>query len=232
MTNPDGMAAASQPVVPSSTAVTEATLMGTRREFRLRQYVEGYKLRGERNPATDARALGYLQNWVDCYFGGTVDTNLPPLDQLGDELAANPAGTDPLERLMAWFTAQVHWTVANAGLAVALNFPHHAAGLPDPVDPEIQERLSTSGDRNFTNLSVLVAGARAHLRGDEPVDTDGAVADAAVIGWTCLGMSVWFAGDHTPTRMYRPRVSIDVAVALVRTVVQEMLLDGGASSPR
>ena len=105
MTNPDGMAAASQPVVPSSNAVTEATLMGTRREFRLRQYVEGYKLRGERNPATDARALGYLQNWVGCNFNGPVDTNLPPLDQLADELAANPACTDPLVLTVAGVNA-------------------------------------------------------------------------------------------------------------------------------
>jgi len=182
-------------------------------ELGLSKALVNYHFGGREGLIAEAMALGY-ERYVDTLWA-----------------AAQAAGTDPLERLMAWFTAQVHWTVANAGLAVALNFPHHAAGLPDPVDPEIQERLSTSGDRNFTNLSVLVAGARAHLRGDEPVDTDGAVADAAVIGWTCLGMSVWFAGDHTPTRMYRPRVSIDVAVALVRTVVQEMLLDGGASSP-
>ena len=105
MATSDGMVAASQPVVIGSNAVTEATLINARREFRLRQYVEGYKLRGERNPTTDARALGYLQNWVDGHFGGPVDTNLPPLDQLGDELAANPAGTDPVVLTVAGVNA-------------------------------------------------------------------------------------------------------------------------------
>lgn len=58
-------------------------------------YVEGYKLRGERNPECDALALGLVSNWIACNYGGDVDTNLPPLSELGDRLANDPACTDP-----------------------------------------------------------------------------------------------------------------------------------------
>lgn len=189
-------------------------------------------------PSEICEQLGLSKALVNYHFGGRegliAESMALGYERYVDTLwaAAQAAGPDPLERLMAWFTAQVHWTVAHPGLAVALNFPHHAAGLPDPVDPEIQERLSASGSRNFTNLSVLVAGARASLRGDDQTDSTGSFADAAVIGWTCLGMSIWFAGDHTPTRSYRTRASIDAAVAHVRAVVRVMLLEGETSVER
>jgi hypothetical protein len=88
--------AASRPVVCDSNTLSAADVVKSDREFRLRQYVEGYKLRGERNPECDALALGLVSNWIACNYDGAVDTNLPPLSELSDRLANDPACTDPL----------------------------------------------------------------------------------------------------------------------------------------
>ena len=94
--NDSALTAASKPVVVGSNTLTATQVMERDRKFRVRQYVEGYKQRGEHNPATDDLALGYVENWIACNYNGTVNTNLPPLAELGDRLAADPACTDPL----------------------------------------------------------------------------------------------------------------------------------------
>ena len=73
------MEAASKPVLGGSNTLTATDVMTSAREFRMRQYVEGYKLRGERNAESDALALGLVSNWIACNYNGAVDTNLPPL---------------------------------------------------------------------------------------------------------------------------------------------------------
>lgn len=75
---------------------TWAEVQKREREFRVRQYVEGYQLRGERNPECDVLAQQFLTNWIGSNYGGTVDTNLPSLAELGDRLASDPACQDPL----------------------------------------------------------------------------------------------------------------------------------------
>lgn len=87
---------ASKPVSWSTNTLTEADVQKSRREFRLRQWLEGYKLRGERDPACDAQALGLIGNWIASNYGGQVDTNLPSITKLSDMLAADPACTDPI----------------------------------------------------------------------------------------------------------------------------------------
>jgi hypothetical protein len=90
------MALASKPVVADTNTLTAAEVQKQGREFRLRQYLEGYQLRGEHNPACDAEAVALIKNWIACNYGGTVDTNQPPLAELSDRLATNPACADPL----------------------------------------------------------------------------------------------------------------------------------------
>ena len=96
---PSALSLASQPVLWPTNAVTATDIRARNREFRLRQYVEGYKLRGERNPANDALCLGLLQNWVAANFGGSYDTNLPSLVELSDQLANDPNCTDPIVQM-------------------------------------------------------------------------------------------------------------------------------------
>lgn len=94
--NSSALTAASKPVAVNTNTLTARKVMERSREFRVRQYVEGYQQRGDRNVATDALALGLVENWIACNYGGTVNTNLPSLAELGDKLAGNPACTDPL----------------------------------------------------------------------------------------------------------------------------------------
>jgi hypothetical protein len=113
------MDAASKPVVCDSNTLTTADVVKTAREFRTRQYVEGYKLRGERNPECDALALGLLGNWIAYNYNGTVDTNLPPLSVMSDRLANDPACTDPLVLTVAAVnTVELHEAVRRLERAV------------------------------------------------------------------------------------------------------------------
>jgi hypothetical protein len=96
-----GMDAASKPVVTGSNTVTAAVMIERSRDFRVRTYLDGFRDRGEHHSETDALATGLLSNWIACNFNGTVNTNLPPLDILADQLATNPACTDPLVQMVA-----------------------------------------------------------------------------------------------------------------------------------
>jgi AcrR family transcriptional regulator len=148
------------------------------------------------------------------------------VDTLG--AAAEAAGPDPLDRLMAWMNAQVDWTVANAGLAAALNFSaFYARGAV--AESDAVTRMHEAGVRNFANLQRLVAAAGASVRADGAVPADEiaddvAVAlDAAVIGWATLGFSVWLAGNHLPTQDLAVQSHIPLAREHLRRVVVDML---------
>lgn len=117
---------------------------------------------------------------------------------------AQGAGDDPVDRLLAWIDAQVDWTVANAGLAMALNFSSLAAVHPLEFPPDVHERLGACGVRNFENLALLVADARRSASSEasadaQEIDEVTNAMDSAVVGWTTLGLSVWLAGRHVPT---------------------------------
>ena len=113
------MDAASQPVLIDTNTLTAAAVEKAARAFRMRQYMEGYKLRGERNPECDALALGMISNWIACNYNGDVDTNLPPLSELSDRLANDPACTDPLVLTVAAVNAvELHEAVRRLERAV------------------------------------------------------------------------------------------------------------------
>jgi hypothetical protein len=115
---------ASRPVLWNSNAVTAAEVQVKSREFRVRQYLEGYKLRGERNPDCDDLCLGLVENWIAGNYGGTFNTNLPPLNVLSDQLAANPDCTDPLvTAVTAVNTTELHERRQRLERAVK-NFEH------------------------------------------------------------------------------------------------------------
>jgi hypothetical protein len=90
------LALVSQPILWKSNAVTAAEVKVRGSEFRVRQYLQGYQLRGERAPGCDELCQGFLENWLAANFGGALHTNLPPLPELSDQLAANPDCRDPL----------------------------------------------------------------------------------------------------------------------------------------
>ncbi len=92
----DGIDASTKPVKVNPKAKTSKETQKVAREFRIRQWLEGYQKRGERHDSYDKDAVGFLSNWIACNFGGKVNTNLPSLSELSDKLAANPECRDPL----------------------------------------------------------------------------------------------------------------------------------------
>ena len=112
--------AASKPVLVGSNSLTVAEVGKRGLKFRERQYVDGYRERGERNPKTDSLALGFLKNWLALKYDGTIDTNLPSLPDLAYQLANDTNCTDPLVLAVA-----------------ALNIPD----ATDPMDAETRKIL-------------------------------------------------------------------------------------------
>jgi AcrR family transcriptional regulator len=137
--------------------------------------------------------------------------------------AAQAAGPEPFDRLLAWIDAQIAWTVANAGLAAALNFPRFAAGTASEQALPVS-RMTTAGVRNFQTLQGLVADARRAVRPDVGDDDPIAIAlDASVVGWATLGCSVWLAGNHLPTRVFAVSEHIAMAREHLRATLVRLL---------
>ena len=176
------------------------------RELHLSKALVNYHFGGRDGLVAEAMAVGY-ERYVDTL-----------------QAAAEAAGAEPLDRLMAWINTQVDWTVANAGLAAALNFStFYARGAV--AESEAVTRMHDAGVRNFANLRQLVAAAGASVRADDAATPDAvAVAlDAAVIGWATLGFSVWLAGNHLPTQELAVQSHIPLAREHLRRVVVDML---------
>lgn len=187
------------------------------------------------HPKDICEELGVSKALVNYHFGGR-DGLLAEAIVLGyqryvDTLweAAESAGPDPVERLLAWVDRQIVWTCENAGLAVALNFPRFSFDLPADIDEVTRKELTVAGGRNFANLQRLVGEARRALgdSGDDGIGTaDRSVADAldaALIGWLTLGLAVWKAGEHLPTKELGESPLVDSARQHVREQILAML---------
>ena len=193
--------------------------------------LEEIRLHGPINvhPSEICEALGLSKALVNYHFGGR-DGLVAEAMERGYALyvdglmsAADAAGGDPVERLFAWFEAQVRWTIANPGLAAALNFPTEAGGMTEETGAAIASRMAEHGARNFANLTALVVAARVRLSDSDPDDVVEMALDAGVVGWLCLGSSVWFSGRHLPTRDMGLAKNLDQALAHMRTLIIAML---------
>jgi len=182
------------------------------------------------HPNELCRDLGLSKALVNYHFGNREGLILEAMalgyERYVDTLmaAADAAGPEALDRLYAWMDAQVDWTVAHPGLAAALNFPTVLGGEPTPESAPLQERIHVAGNRNFATLQRLVADARREAGGADP-DAAGVGLDSAVLGWLTLGMSVWIAGRHLPTRELGYVEYLPVARERVRAVVAGLIAD-------
>ncbi|MFN8026967.1 MAG: TetR family transcriptional regulator [Acidimicrobiia bacterium] len=176
------------------------------RDLHLSKALVNYHFGSREGLVAEAMAIGY-ERYVDTLWS-----------------AAEAAGPDPLDRLMRWINTQIDWTVANAGLAAALNFStFYARGAAAESEPV--RRMQDAGVRNFANLQRLVRAAGAAVRNDgsSPADAVAVGLDAAVIGWATLGFSVWLAGNHLPTQELHVESRIALAREHLRGVVVDML---------
>lgn len=90
------VAAAAKPVLWTTNTLTEAEVSQRAREFRIRQWLEGYDQRGRRNPAVDKEAEQFIRVWIARNYGGAEATNDLSLPAESDRLANDPDVTDPL----------------------------------------------------------------------------------------------------------------------------------------
>ena len=94
--SPEGVAAASKPVTWTTNTLTERDVQKRAREFRIRQWLDGYEKRGRRNPACDAEAEQFIRVYIARNYGGPEATNTLSLEAESDRLAQDPDCTDPL----------------------------------------------------------------------------------------------------------------------------------------
>ena len=92
----EGVAAAGKPVTWTTNTLTALDVQKWAREFRIRQWLEGYEKRGRRNPACDAEAEQFIRIYIARNYGGLEATNTLSLEAESDRLAQNPDCTDPL----------------------------------------------------------------------------------------------------------------------------------------
>lgn len=161
------------------------------------------------HPKEICEELGLSKALVNYHFGGRdaliAEAMMVGYERYVDELwfAAESAGVDPVERLIAWVDRLADWTVAHPGLAAALNFPVVAAGAPTGIDESAALRINAAVARNLANLQSLVAEAKRAARGnrDAPPPDDREIGlDSAVIGWMAVGHSVREAGNYLSTQ--------------------------------
>ena len=80
------------------------------------------------HPSEICEGLGLSKALVNYHFGGRDGLVTEAMEQGygryvdGLQVAADGAGDDPVDRLFAWFEAQVRWTIENPGLAAASTF--------------------------------------------------------------------------------------------------------------
>jgi hypothetical protein len=94
--NPEAMAAVREPVLWTTNTLTAADVQKRAREFRIRQWLDGYEKRGQRSPECDAEAALFIRIYIARNYGGPEATNTLSLADESDKLANDPHCTDPL----------------------------------------------------------------------------------------------------------------------------------------
>ena len=96
---PEAITAASKPVVWTTNTPTERDVQKRAREFRIRQWLDGYEKRGRHNPACDAEAEQFIRIYIARNYGGPEATNTLSLEAESRPARPRhglhrPAGTD------------------------------------------------------------------------------------------------------------------------------------------
>lgn len=89
------------PIVWTTNTLTAADANRRAREFRTRQWLDGYEQRGNRNPEYDAAADQLIKTWLARNYGGDAATNKMSLAGMSAQLAADPHCNDPLVLIVA-----------------------------------------------------------------------------------------------------------------------------------
>jgi len=150
--------------------------------------------------------LGLSKSLVNFHFGGRDGLIAEALtisyERYVEELIAAPdaAGSDPIDRILAWADRQIDWTIENPGTACGLNFFKQGSSTHGELAPDLRKRMTVAGEANLRNMLQLVVDARRKLHGDDFVDDPMfASHTASTIGWLTMGEAVWLGGRHVPS---------------------------------
>lgn len=169
------------------------------------------------NVASVSDRLGITHPMVNHYFGGRdgllAETAFVVyqryIHSLWEAVAAAPA--EPRARLRAWMMQQIEGTADLGGWGGILNYPSssmHVSGLlQDNFGDQIRDLFVT----NTLRLGILVEDLRSgEVTSFDDMDVEGlrehflgqpeAMARGASVSFSTLGVAVWNAGQHLPTR--------------------------------
>ena len=91
----DGLEVVNKKITWPTNTATEADVRKRSREFRTRQWLEGYQANGQRDRACDAEVVQMIEAWIESNFGDQK-TNAVDVSLWCDRLATIPACDDPL----------------------------------------------------------------------------------------------------------------------------------------
>jgi hypothetical protein len=93
---PEAVAAARKPIVWNTNTLIAVDAQTRAREFRIREWLDGYEQRGHHDPECDAEIVEFTQTWIARNYGGGAGDNQLSLPRESDKLAGDPKCTDPL----------------------------------------------------------------------------------------------------------------------------------------
>lgn len=96
---------ASQPIQAGTNTLTKERLNVIAKEFRVRQYLEGYKKHGDRSSPHDAEIILLIEAWINETYDGSARTDLPSARELGNKLAADLTCNDAVALLICAITS-------------------------------------------------------------------------------------------------------------------------------
>ena len=161
--------------------------------------------------------LGITYPMVNHYFGGrdaliAEAAHMMYLRYVDNLWAAvQRAPRNPKDRLAAWILAEIKETEEMGGWGAVLNYPLAAKDVSYIVRKSFGDVMNQGFELNLARLSSLIKDVR---RGEvsNPSWTMGTIprmelfmdpelrALVPTVSWAALGVSVWVAGQHLPSR--------------------------------
>lgn len=184
--NQSDVSTAGKAVQAKAKTKTEADMQKKGGEFRVRQYIEGYRLRGKKNPATDAAAQEFLQAWVDYYYGEERKVEWSKLLQMADQLAGDPKCEDGIVLMAtAAICPEVHETTKRLEKALKAFEDSKHRGYPKYYTlVSLASHIDENSER-YSRLTMQAADALRDALTDGSIlpDDQPEVAEMLINGW-------------------------------------------------
>jgi AcrR family transcriptional regulator len=169
------------------------------------------------NVASVCDRLGITYPMVNHYFGGRdaliAEAAHMIYDRYIDRLweAVEAAPKNPKDRLAAWIVAEIHETREMGGWGSVLNYPLAAKEVSELIYGSFGQEMTAGFELNLARLGQLILDVRrdevsgivllrSRLPRTELLTNPVLQSLVPTLAWSTLGASVWFAGQHLPSR--------------------------------